>query len=100
MLPYRFAPYVERCRVCREAADRVCDRCDRPLCRDHACHPRREITASTGKIFAVLYSVSLVLLLIAGLGIDGRLLFLIPAANLGSLTLATVWGGKSQGSGA
>lgn len=97
-MPYRSAPYIERCRVCREAADRVCGRCDGPLCAAHECHPRRQITASTGVIFALLYGVSLLLLLIGGLAISSHLLFLIPAANLTSLTLATIWGSKSQGS--
>jgi hypothetical protein len=93
---YRSAPYVERCRVCREAVGARCERCDAPLCRWCDCHPRREITASTGKIFALLYSISLLSLLIAGLAISERLLFLIPAANISSLAVATIWGARSQ----
>lgn len=94
---YRSAPYLERCRVCRAVAKVACERCSAPLCPTCECHPPAAITPETGKIFALLYSTSLVALLICGLAISERLLFLIPAANLGSLMVATAWGRNQAG---
>lgn len=98
---YRTAPYVPRCRSCGAAAETSCTRCRAPLCPEHrhgqaercaGCeerfeerHPASDLTAETGKLFAFLYSSSLLLLLALALATTGAVLFLVPAANLISL---------------